>query len=1003
MVGLFPRYQPLEFRSYFAKDFGAKIWQAGTPLGEFCEPRRARLWAEEGPPAVWECLSEERFGRLMDGLERLVGREKGWSKSRLVALEPIFSPPKSVSVSALAGPEISLELLTLHSCAVGQALDWGRQFLGTRRKDPTDFCVEALRFPHPFSALKDPQVHEHAALIWLLEDREKQGALHGYPLFFHLQALQSYYHYCLAALLRAAGYRIERSPERPAAWELAGIDRGVIGVFSQRSEGILTWSDSWSDYESAGAARRFAALGSRRILPETPEVSLEEARLRWAKQVEPSRCSPQRTERVREDLLRIGGMTRHFESSAVTTMAMLKGRVLGACLGQGVPVEQACAQIDDAISNAISHGEIVAKGPSAVCHPEVFRMEREILETLRAGLGRGSNCRLVVPSGDSKAPKVSRSLASAAHRRDRVRIVSAKGKALDGEAVLELKNGSRGREAPWLILLRRWNAAEVRRFLSEDRKETGGKRDIMVVVEEADHAGDFVRLASQIASVAEAGSLGRARQLRFDGKVIEIQPDGLPRYGSRRFPPLEGRSASELRVVVAGADYPDSLRRWRNIQLGREWVLAQPEESKGPLITLDIPLPWPAPGAEYDWGGKGFFAFRYGGPFRHSSRWMVEGVTEDPTVLKIRARKRPGLIRVSDFKEPESTTALIKPMQFRFAPGLQLEVLLDYAMDGLKLFRGEIVLVAKILEEAIELSDGRIVPDRFRAFSPGGIVTELVPEQRPPEVLFVANPLTEDFLSRWKRYAAARRVVVPAPDAGKMKVALAGKIHTHLKKIRWETNERQLHGEEASRYGVLPPRGAWQIKDAEPEKEPALEQPASVEEERTPDIESAETIPPEAPAETPPVPSAHSSVATKGEERLKQEISEAREAPRPSAVENVPEVLEPDDAVKVVPSGAAGKEARATTKEILQADAVAETPPVPPPRARPSSAENEEGDEAARKRRKKKALEETAGPPKVPVVQAKPTKRVKPVGKGEGKGKGTKKQGGFSEGEVGGL
>ncbi len=210
VISLYPRYDPAEFWSYHQNDFTGKIWESRLSVGGYGLPKIARLSTQDTGPIVWQCLSVDRFRGIIATIQEQLGYESlppKLERMRLATLDLIFSPDKKFSIGALAAPKINVELLDLHGRAVDQTLAFGRQFLRTRRVDPSKFCVEVLRFPHPTSARNDPQVHEHVSLCWLLDGCEDQGALHGYPLFFHRRALESYYHRALANLLLGAGRR----------------------------------------------------------------------------------------------------------------------------------------------------------------------------------------------------------------------------------------------------------------------------------------------------------------------------------------------------------------------------------------------------------------------------------------------------------------------------------------------------------------------------------------------------------------------------------------------------------------------------------------------------------------------------------------------------------------------------------------------------------------------------------------------------------------------------
>lgn len=812
MTGLFPRYEPAGLLSYFWATWERNLWGSGLVPSIYSEPSIADLMALDVGSPVWRPLSDSAFLAVVEELARQVGYDlltDALTRMRLIALELMFAPPKSVSVAALAGPKVMVDLVAAHASAVDQAIAWARQFLVTRKKNSTDFLMRAMRFPHPFSAAKDPLLHDHVSLIWLLAGREKQGALHGYPLFFHLRAIQSYYHFVLASELTAAGFGIVWRVDAPGLWELQGVDTYAIKVFSKQSADILTWSDQWSDFESRGAARRFAALGSRRILAPTPEISLTDARKQWALEVPQLSCMALRANRNSPGQLAIGGWERYFLPSAVTTRAMLIGRILGDCVGQNVSIAEARRHVEEAMEAAISSGVLAAHEPSAICHLELFQVEQRILEAVRAGLGEGSPCKLTLPKNRPEGSKVPRRVASAGKRPDRIRIISANGEVLPGDTAVEYSDTSQVAEAPWLICLAQWNPAEVLSYLNEDERETGGTRNILVVVEAPDHAGDFLRLVSGVASVPSGDSLGKSKQLRVGKKPIELIAGELPVKPGQRFPLLEGRPPDQIWLAVAGRDYPENVRCAWNYHAGREWVLHQPNDLKGPMLELDIPVPWPKLGEPFDWKGKGLFAFKQGA-IHHGHRWTILDAFGDPCRLMLKGVGKSKEVYAAEVINWQNSVALVNPMEFRYVPGLQMEVLLRFEKSRLVLKKGELVLFREVLSDCVILEDGRVVPNEFRAFAPALIMADLKPSRtRPADLLCLTDPFVGDIWKRLRQFRGARRLVVMTNELAKAKALLAHSLSETMSINRKRKIHRIFSEEKGAGGVVLPPRGVW--------------------------------------------------------------------------------------------------------------------------------------------------------------------------------------------------
>lgn len=175
-----------------------------------------------------------------------------------------------------------------------------------------------------------------------------------------------------------------------------------------------------------------------------------------------------------------------------------------------------------------------------VCHLELFQSEQRILEMVRDGLENGAPCQLVLPVDRAKGVRVPRGVASVAKRTNRIRIISANGDDLPDNTAMELSDSKLPGEAPWSIPLPRWNTSEVLSFLKEDELETGGSRNILVVVQAPDRAGDFLRLVSGVASVPTADSLSRPKELKVSKNPIELIEGSFPGNRASAFPLLGG-------------------------------------------------------------------------------------------------------------------------------------------------------------------------------------------------------------------------------------------------------------------------------------------------------------------------------------------------------------------------------------------------------------------------------------------------------------------------------
>ncbi|MCX6968530.1 MAG: hypothetical protein NTV93_00035 [Verrucomicrobia bacterium] len=110
MLGVAPRYNAERFREYFADDFpeelGTRMWEeAGDEVIDDARTTASivPVGAEVGVLGAWEKLVP---GLFHDHVNRLVEALSRWKRRRVCALEMTFSPQKSFSIAALAGPEV---------------------------------------------------------------------------------------------------------------------------------------------------------------------------------------------------------------------------------------------------------------------------------------------------------------------------------------------------------------------------------------------------------------------------------------------------------------------------------------------------------------------------------------------------------------------------------------------------------------------------------------------------------------------------------------------------------------------------------------------------------------------------------------------------------------------------------------------------------------------------------------------------------------------------------
>lgn len=201
----------------------------------------------------------EEFLRLCENLhpqtgERLTLRQKTTrvevgpngeehqSANRRVFYDFTFSPPKSVSIAALAVDDT--RIVEAHDEAVASALTQLQTFAATRvRKngqctDRTTSNIVAAVFRHDTSRALDPHLHSHCIVFNATFDAvEKQWkALQNHDMLVAQKFIENVYYHELARKLRGFGYEIENKPR--GDFEIKGISPALIEKFSKRHREI---------------------------------------------------------------------------------------------------------------------------------------------------------------------------------------------------------------------------------------------------------------------------------------------------------------------------------------------------------------------------------------------------------------------------------------------------------------------------------------------------------------------------------------------------------------------------------------------------------------------------------------------------------------------------------------------------------------------------------------------------------------------------------------------
>jgi conjugative relaxase-like TrwC/TraI family protein len=273
----------------------------GTPCQAVAD-LHGRLWARLGV----ERLDRVAFGRLAAGCHPLTGGRLV-KTSYVTGFDPVtgtvvpqggmhvpgidcnLSPPKSVSaLMPFVSPEERAALERAHLAAVGVTLRElearvaacrptvdGQQvhtpgelgvavFTHHTSRPSAEVAAEVGRPP-------DPQLHSHAFVFNLAFSQGRYLAVDSRPLFQFATTAEAIYACQLAAELQRLGYQLTWQQTRKGrAWELAGVDRRLLELFSSRHRHLQGQvADFQTRWHRPPTLREHGRLAARGRAPKT--------------------------------------------------------------------------------------------------------------------------------------------------------------------------------------------------------------------------------------------------------------------------------------------------------------------------------------------------------------------------------------------------------------------------------------------------------------------------------------------------------------------------------------------------------------------------------------------------------------------------------------------------------------------------------------------------------------------------------------------------------------
>jgi len=746
MLNIVARKKSEDLQGYYSPDFRKKKWDV---IGKqnFTDPSAARFDTGEALEPKWEVLGVNEFNNHIKAIEPK-------RKDGVIAYELCFSPPKSFSLAALTGEEISLELLRLHREAVTHALMFVWKYLVTRKSPEKRRFLERIpqviwRFAHPWNDQMEPQLHEHALLLACKpgeipypDGKKKWGAIHAYPIYQDQMGIRAIYHYSLVNLLQESNYPVVTGPPGSLAWELEGFGEEQLSAFIDRKNKIIEAAKKIEGrYYSQGAEMRMASLNSRtKAKDKKPDASLRDKRSDWLKKLAGISTVPIRRPPEGSGIFEVSSLKPFFLPAAIQTFTGVAGRILSANLGSRTPLEDALEKIRRALEVGVEDGRLVASKYETYCHKRVLHAENSILELLLDGRAKGTTWAVDFEDKSAATNRARRAVASAALKPDRVRIESTSGEPFPAIVFTAAKDPSTDTKPLKWVWLKSWNPFAVVKKLMALRS-----REACVMVKAVVRENDFLSEAVRYGSLAEESSLSRSRQLHLGEVLLDVVEADVTCMSEAKLEKLFNLSGKETFAVLA-PDLPretfDELAK-NLLSLHRKYL-----PSPGTPVQIAIPLLKNSEGWKQDDTHVRVLLKKRLGIFPRNSICRVVAI--DPLNGKWELQGQGQRESLSMQQVTELLTQSADAVVFQCSPkslrqGEQLQVLLT--VPSLKLVRGELVRIEKI-DDAVHLRDGRAVPLRFLPLSPAILLREIAP--RAPGIdhlFFIGNSPKLDMTS----------------------------------------------------------------------------------------------------------------------------------------------------------------------------------------------------------------------------------------------------------------
>jgi conjugative relaxase-like TrwC/TraI family protein len=339
----------------------------------------------------------------------------GNATNRRIFYDFTFSPPKSVSVAALAGSDD--RILEAHAQAVRFALKEFEAFATTRVRIGKANCDRstgnfvAAMFTHDTSRALDPHLHTHCIVFNATHDaaENRWKALQNYELLRARKFVENVYYHELARKLRGFGYEIRNLAR--GDFQIEGIPEAICERFSKRDaeidKALARLLADKPELTGANFKALRAQLAVETRAKKQKDLSRAELRMLWESQLnETERAAlcqpPKHSEKITSNRMSVGEAVQWseehlFDRNSVALECQLWQQALERGRGENFSVDELkeFTRRRPYIRNS--------ERPAEVTLREVLLREMEIVQTVKDGMG---NCRPLVEHSYAADPKL---------------------------------------------------------------------------------------------------------------------------------------------------------------------------------------------------------------------------------------------------------------------------------------------------------------------------------------------------------------------------------------------------------------------------------------------------------------------------------------------------------------------------------------------------------------------------------------------------------------------